>query len=174
MAACVWCLSITSTFSLVAVPVLTSSSSSYSVYPFSLFLLPHSYWLSSSILVQPSCSPSPFPSSLSHSIILASHSEQKQHQSNWFWRCAEEPHQLTDWVSCLPSPSGPLYFFLSLSLLLPLLFWCPLPLPSVSHLSSCPFITLLSFSNTSTRFFSLYSEVFVSHSRGKVLLRKQV
>lgn len=89
-------------------------------FHFLSFLLPHSYGLRSSILVQPSCLPSPLPSCFSRSIILASHSEQKHHQSNWFCRCAEEPHQLTDWVSRLASPSGPLYFFLSLSQLLPL------------------------------------------------------
>lgn len=139
-----YCLSVTSTFSLVAVPILTSSSSppSYSLYPFSIVLLPHTYWLHSSILVQPPCSPSPLPSSLSRSIILASHSEQKQHQSNWFCRCAEEPHQLTDWVSRLPSPSGPPYFFLSLLLLLPLFSLVPVSSLLAFCLSSVPFVAV--------------------------------
>lgn len=163
-----YCLSVTSTFSLLAVlsppwPRLPS----YSLHPFSPFLLPHSHWLHSSILVQPTCSPSPLPSSPSRSIILASHSEQKQHQSNWFCRCAEEPHQLTDWVSRLPSPSGPPYFFLSVSLLLPLrshpgvLSSCPLFLICPPLPFSC-YVTSLSFFKTFPLFLYLYTHSYLS------------
>lgn len=148
-----YCLSVTSTFSLVAVPTMTSSSSplSYSIHPFfshftATLLLTLRLHPRPAILLSPSPLPSP---PLARSIILASHSEQKQHQSNWFCCCAEEPHQLTDWVSRLPSPSGPLYFCLSFSLSVSLSLavastfslssQCLLSMPSVSQLSSIPF-----------------------------------
>lgn len=140
---------------------------------FTIVLLPHSYWLHSSILVQSSCSPSPFASPLSHSIILASHWKQKQRQSNWFCCCAVEPHKLTDWVSHFPLtlslwPS----VFLSLSVVVP----PPPPLNLCSLLAFCLSYVPLHL--------ICYFVVFLTHTHmcvhiarqitGKLVPRKQV
>lgn len=161
-----YCQSVTSTFS---VPTTTSSSSPppYSLHPFSLILLPHSYWLHSSILVQPSCSPSPLPSSLSHSIILASHSEQSSASQIDFAAVLRSPINSQIGFPAYPLPPALwISFFLSQ---LPPLFSL---IPASSLLAFCLSSVLLSLfsrhaaslssSDTFPLVLSLYTHSFLS------------